>query len=99
LNQTLNETQTLMVSLNKGADPLLRRLPQIATDLEGTVEHANHLVGSLDDSHGPGSQFGRDLNRMMAQLSDAARSIRILADMLSRHPEALIRGRTDQEVR
>jgi paraquat-inducible protein B len=99
LNQTLNETQTLMVSLNKGADPLLRRLPQIATDLEATVEHANRLVGSLDDSHGPGSQFGRDLNRMMGQLSDAARSIRILADMLSRHPEALIRGRTDQEVR
>ncbi|MGA3001120.1 MAG: MlaD family protein [Acetobacteraceae bacterium] len=99
LTQTLNETQTLMASLNKGADPLLRRLPQIANDLEGTVEHANRLVGSLDDSHGPGSQFGRDLNRMMGQLSDAARSIRILADMLSRHPEALIRGRAEQEVR
>ncbi len=99
LNQTLTETQTLMASVNKNADPLLRRLPQIANDLEGTVEHANRLVGSLDDSHGPGSQFGRDLNRMMGQLSDAARSIRILADMLSRHPEALIRGRSEQEVR
>ena len=99
LTQTLNETQTLMASLNKGVDPLLRRLPQIATDLEGTVQHANRLVGSLDDSHGPGSQFGRDLSRMMGHLSDAARSIRILADMLSRHPEALIRGRAEQEVR
>jgi paraquat-inducible protein B len=99
LNETLSETQTLMASLNKGADPLLHRLPQIATDLEGTVQHANHLVESLDDSHGPGSEFGRDLNRMLGQLSDAARSIRILADLLSRHPEALIRGRNDQEVR
>jgi paraquat-inducible protein B len=99
LNQTLTETQTLMVSVNKNAEPLLRRLPQIANELEGTVEHANRLVGSLDDSHGPGSQFGRDLNRMLGQLSDAARSVRILADMLSRHPEALIRGRDDQEVR
>jgi paraquat-inducible protein B len=99
LNQTLTETQTLMASLNKSADPLLRRLPQIANDLEGTVQHANRLVGSLDDSHGPGSQFGRELNRMLGQLSDAARSVRILADMLSRHPEALIRGRADQEVR
>jgi paraquat-inducible protein B len=99
LTETLNETQTLMTSLNKGVDPLLRRLPQIANDLEGTVQHANRLVGSLDDSHGPGSQFGRDLNRMLGQLSDAARSVRILADMLSRHPEALIRGRSEQEVR
>ncbi len=98
LNQTLNETQTLMASVNKDAGPLLHRLPQIANDLEGTVEHANRLVGSLDDSHGPGSQFGRDLNRMLSQLSDAARSVRILADMLSRHPEALIRGRAEQET-
>ena len=63
------------------------------------MKHANQLVGSLDDSHGRGSQFGRDMNRMLAQLSDAARSVRILADMLSRHPEALIRGRDEQEVR
>lgn len=97
LNETLAETQTLMASVNKNADPLLRRLPQVATDLEGTLKHANQLVGSLDDSHG-GSQFGRDLARMLAQLSDAARSVRILADLLSRHPEALIRGRAEQEL-
>jgi paraquat-inducible protein B len=98
LSETLNATQTLMANVNKGADPLLRRLPGIAAELEGTVKHANQLVGSLDDSQG-GSQFGRDMNRMLAQLSDAARSVRILADMLSRHPEALIRGRDEQEVR
>jgi paraquat-inducible protein B len=99
LTETLNATQTLMVSLNKGADPLLRRLPQIASDLEDMVKHTNQLVASLDDSRGPGSQFGRDTSRLMAQLSDAARSVRILADLLARHPEALIRGRADQEVR
>jgi paraquat-inducible protein B len=99
LSETLAATQTLMTNLNKSADPLLHRLPQIASDLEGTLKHANLLVGSLDDSHGPGSQFGRDLNRMLAQLSDAARSVRILADLLSRHPEPLIRGRDEGEVR
>ena len=31
----------------------------------------------------------------MPQLTDAARSIRALADLLSRHPEALIKGRTN----
>ena len=35
----------------------------------------------------------------MAELTDAARSVRILADLLSRHPEALIRGRAEQETR
>jgi paraquat-inducible protein B len=32
----------------------------------------------------------------MLQLTDTARSVRVLADLLARHPEALIRGRTDQ---
>lgn len=99
LGETLAATQTLMTNLNKSADPLLHRLPQIAADLEGTVKHANLLVSSLDDNHGPGSQFGRDLNRMLAQLGDAARSVRILADLLSRHPEALIRGRDEGDIR
>jgi paraquat-inducible protein B len=99
LSETLSQTQVLMTSLNKGADPLLHRLPQIASDLEAMVKHADQLIGSLDDSGSPGSQFGRDMNRLMAQVSDAARSVRILADLLSRHPEALIRGRSEQEVR
>jgi paraquat-inducible protein B len=32
---------------------------------------------------------------MMSQLTDTARSVRILADFLDRHPEALVRGRAD----
>ena len=41
----------------------------------------------------------RDTTKLLSQVSDAARSVRILADLLSRHPEALIRGRTEREVR
>jgi paraquat-inducible protein B len=31
----------------------------------------------------------------LPQITDAARSIRALTDLLSRHPEALIKGRTN----
>jgi paraquat-inducible protein B len=31
----------------------------------------------------------------MGELKQAARSVRVLADMLERHPEALLRGRPD----
>ena len=30
----------------------------------------------------------------MAQMTDAVRSFQALADLLTRHPEALVRGRT-----
>lgn len=31
----------------------------------------------------------------MAQLSDMIQSLRVLADLLDRHPEALVRGRVN----
>jgi paraquat-inducible protein B len=96
LRATLASTQTLVNNLDKGATPLLQKLPAISTSLEDAVKRTDKLVGSVETGYGGDSRFNRDLSQMMAQLSDAARSIRVLADLLTRHPEALIRGRTDQ---
>ena len=101
LRQTLRAMAAAMVSvndlvakLNAGATPVLQRLPQIARALQATVDHANRLVGSADSGYGAHSQFRRDLERLLGQVSDTARSVRILADYLDQHPEALIRGRS-----
>jgi paraquat-inducible protein B len=96
LQATLASTQTLIANLNHGVDPLLARMPAIASSLEEAVKRADHLVGSAETGYGANSQFSREVDRLLAQLSDTARSVRVLADLLSRHPEALIRGRTDQ---
>ena len=98
LRSTLASTQALMNNLNHGLTPTLQRLPELATGLDETVKRTDKLIGSLQSGYGGDSQFNRDVSRMMSQLSDAARSLRVLADLLSRHPEALIRGRTDQGV-
>ncbi len=76
----------------------MQRLPAIASGLEDSVKRTDKLIGSLDSGYGGDSRFNRDVSQLMAQLTDAARSIRVLADLLSRHPEALIRGRANQGV-
>ena len=43
----------------------------------------------------PETGLEKQLTRLLLQFNDAARSIRALADLLNRHPEALVRGRTD----
>jgi paraquat-inducible protein B len=96
LRATLTSTQTLMENLSHGVTPVLTRLPAVAASLDDTVKRTDKLITSLDNGYGNDSHFNRDVARMMSQLADAARSIRVLADLLSRHPEALIRGRTDQ---
>jgi paraquat-inducible protein B len=98
LKTTLASARTLVDNLNHGVTPVMQRLPAIANGLEATVQHTDKLIGSLQTGYGGDSSFSRDMTRLMSQVSDAARSIRVLADLLSRHPEALIRGRTDQGV-
>jgi len=98
LRATLTSTQTLVSNLNHGLAPAMQRLPAIASGLEDSVKRTDKLMTSLESGYGSDSRFNRDVSRMMSQLSDAARSIRVLADLLSRHPEALIRGRTNQGV-
>jgi paraquat-inducible protein B len=98
LRTTLASTQSLVDNLNHGLAPMIQRLPVIANGLESTVLRTDKLIASLQTGYGDDSRFDRDITQMMSQLADAARSIRVLADLLARHPEALIRGRTDQGV-
>ncbi len=93
---TMKEVQGLGKHTDTGLAPLLKRLPQISADLQQTVAKTNRLVGSVDASYGGDSQFQRELERMLAQLNETARSVRLLADFLDRHPEALIQGRSAQ---
>jgi paraquat-inducible protein B len=72
-----------------------KQLPQLTADLEKTLTSANKLVLSLDSGYGDNTKFNRDLDRLMAQTTDAVRSMRALADLLARHPEALVKGRPD----
>ncbi len=95
LQSTLGEVQDLVKHTDAGLTPLIRRLPEVSTDLQQTLAHANSLVTSVDNGYGGNSQFARDLGRLLAQFNDAARSIRLLADFLDSHPEALIRGRAN----
>jgi paraquat-inducible protein B len=63
--------------------------------LQSTLKQTNQLMTSVNSGYGDNTQFHRDLDRMMAQLTDAVRSFRALADLLTQHPEALLRGRAN----
>ena len=95
LQATLASTQELVKRLDAGASPALKQLPGLASNLQSTLTQANKLLASADTGYGDNSRFSRNLDRLMLQLNDMARSFRALADLLTRHPEALIRGRTD----
>ena len=102
LQQTLNAVAGTMTSaesaikkLETEMGPTLKQLPAVATQLQASLKQMDGLMHSVNTGYGDNTQFHRDLDRLMAQLNDAVRSFQALADLLTRHPEALVRGRTD----
>jgi paraquat-inducible protein B len=93
LSSTISDVKNLVAQLDSGMSPALQQLPGIASGLQKTMTSVNKLSLSLENGYGNNTQFNRDLERLLVQVNDALRSIRSLADLLARHPEALIKGR------
>ena len=95
LTSMIASAQSMVQNLNSGLSPAAKQLPEVAAGLQKTLANANKLVLSLDNGYGDNTKFNRDIDRLMVQANDAVRSIRSLADLLARHPEALIKGRPE----
>jgi paraquat-inducible protein B len=62
----------------------------------GTLVSAQGTLDNTSNLTGPNSVQIQQLNDTLREVSRAARSLRVLADYLERHPEALIRGKTGE---
>jgi paraquat-inducible protein B len=91
LDATFKEVHSLVQRAEAGLAPALLRLPGISERLEHAVEQADAILGR--SGYGSNSTLQRNMERMMDQIGEAARSIRLLADFLNRHPEAVLSGR------
>jgi paraquat-inducible protein B len=62
---------------------------QTLVSARGTLDNAGKLVE-------PNSVLGQELGSTLQEVSRAARGLRVLADYLERHPEALLRGKSGE---
>jgi paraquat-inducible protein B len=79
LNQTAVRLEALIGTLDQRVGPLF-------VQAQSTLAAADGLVGA-------NAPLRYDLNALLKELTGAARSIRVFADYLERHPEALLRGK------
>jgi paraquat-inducible protein B len=93
LSATLASASQLVRNLDNGVTPAARQLPELTAGLQKTLTNSNKLLLSLDNAYGNNTDFERELERLLRQLNDAMGSLRSLVDLLTRHPEALIKGR------
>jgi paraquat-inducible protein B len=88
LDRTLANTERLTRDAQARVGPLFASINSTADQLKATIA----LLGNDPRS-------SNDMLRTLTELKDAARSIRVLADYLERHPESLLRGKPQEAAR
>ncbi len=86
LNRVLTHLDRLTVETRPNLNELLR-------SLRATSESTQRTLSLIQQRAGGNVPSNTDLPQLMNELSQAARSVRELADYLDRHPDALLRGR------
>ena len=81
--------QEIGYNLNKA----IASLDLTLVSARGAIDSTNSLVRNANHLVAPDSTQAQKLDNTLQEVSRAARAVRVLADYLSRHPEALIRGK------
>jgi paraquat-inducible protein B len=71
-------------------------LQKAIAEFDATLDSARTTLDSANALVAPDSVLGEQLGTTLQEVSRAARGLRVLADYLERHPEALIRGKTGE---
>ncbi len=95
LDDTMQKVHNLVARVDNDAGPLIASLRETSDAARKAIEQANLTMHSARDLVGEDSMVRHNLVNMLSELTEAARSIRVLADYLEQHPEALVKGKGD----
>ena len=99
LTATSAMARDLVRKTDAAVTPALRRLPEMSATLQATLTRANALLSSFGASYGGRSDIHDEMQRLLVQADETLRSVRLLSDFLTRHPEALLLGRSGEATK
>jgi paraquat-inducible protein B len=93
LSNAIKELSIAIASAENLINGLDSNLVPATQNLAATLEQAEAFLSSANAQLDGESLIAVEISKTLTEVSDAARSIRVLADYLEQHPEALIRGK------
>jgi len=94
LNQTLEDVSKSLNQIDTDVTPGLKATIE---GLRGTIANVDRTLNNADATLvGKDAPAQAELRDALQEITRAARSLRVLADYLERHPEALIRGKSGE---
>ena len=86
LSRATEQVTAVATSVEAKVDP-------IAGSTQAALDEAAAAMRAISELAGEGSSTRYELDQLLSTATQAARSIRVLADYLERHPEALLQGK------
>lgn len=87
------KAQTTLDDVGKLARHVDGKVDPIAQSVTGALKTVDSAFKSIDELVGKRSPTRADLENTLKELAGAARSLRVLADYLEQHPDALLKGK------
>ncbi|PCE32221.1 PqiB family protein [Burkholderia ubonensis] len=91
LDKIGNNAQQTLASANL----LLKQLDTVVPQARDTLASAHSALDSANSALQPGSELQQNTGDAMREIARTAAAFRTLADYLERHPEALVRGKSE----
>ena len=96
---TLKDAQKLLRNVDSHVDPIATTIQETGDAARPALNEIEKAFANIAALTGKGSDERQQLNRTLKELQGAARSIKLWAEYLERHPEALIRGKGNSKRR
>ena len=93
----MKSTRALVEDADEQLGPIADHVMTASRGLEDALQDTRSILLDVRNSISEDSRLRTVTNRAMEEVEAAARAIRILADYLERHPEALIKGKPNPE--
>lgn len=96
LNLTLSATRKLIQHIDKKIDPLISNVSKTSEVAQDALEGVQATLKQTEKTLTTFSEDSRmvyEMNKMIRELSAAARSMRSLSEYLEQHPDSIIKGK------
>jgi len=98
-NNTVKDARKLLNNMDKKVETLAVKIAKGVEASHDAMDQARKTLEILQGRLGKNSPLLNQLDNTLREFSEMARSIRSLANYLSRHPEALLRGKSESQRR